>query len=261
MRQVDDPADLVELFGRNRAVHAYGLADLEEPLWGRSRWFRRGDAAAGIVDLGGGVTTVYAVSVADPAGSVALVVDLLDDIPPATMITGPIGLVGAVAAHVAIDDLGVHVKCHLRPGGEPVDTSTVVPLATTDFPRVAALHASAPGDAFVLESMLADDTFVGLEHPNEPGRLVAAAGSHVVSDRHRIAAIGAVLVDPAWRGRGLGAVVTAGVIDRLAGRVDDIALNVEAANRPARRTYDRLGFVDVLEYEEVILRPGEGMGV
>ena len=255
MRLVDHPTELAELFGRDRGVHAYGLADLEEPLWGRSRWFRRGDAVAGIVDLGKGISTVYAVSAADPDGSVALVVDLLDEIPPATMITAPLGLAAAVGARCEIDDLGVHVKCHLRRPAQAVDTAAIVPIATADFPRLAALHETAPGDAFVLESMLADDTFVGIEHPDEPGRLIAAAGTHTLSERYRIAAIGAVLVEPAFRGRGLGAVVTAGVIDRLVGRVDDIALNVEAANAPARRTYQRLGFVDLLEYEEIIVRP------
>ena len=90
--RVDDPADLEPIFERDREVHAYALADLESPIWERSEWHRRGDATVGIVDLGEGVTTVYAVSAADPGGSLALTVDLLDRIPAGTMITGPLGL-------------------------------------------------------------------------------------------------------------------------------------------------------------------------
>jgi GNAT superfamily N-acetyltransferase len=255
MREVADPAELAELFGRDREVHAYGLADLESPISERSRWFRRGDASVGIIDLGEGITTVYAVSAADPEGSLELTIDLLDRIVPGTMITGPHGLAAAVGPRRRVDDLGLHIKCVRRTSGDEPERGAVVSLSTVDFPRVAALHATAPGDAFVLESMLDDNTFVGLEDPDEPGRLIAAAGTHAVSERYAIAALGAVLVEPAHRGRGLGAVVTAGVCDRLEGRVSTVALNVEAENVSARRTYERLGFVDVLDYEEVIVDP------
>lgn len=254
MRPVDDPDELAALFGRDRAVHAYGLADLDEPYWSASRWYVDGDAAVGIVGLGAQMTTVYAVSTADSGGSLALVVDLLDRIPAGTMITGPVGLGAVVARHRAIDDLGPHVKYVYAGGGERPDTTRVVALRPADSERLAALHATAPGEAFMLDSMLDDDTFVAVEHPAEPTRLIAAAGTHVISERYRVAAVGGVLVDPGWRGRGLGGVVTAGVLERLVDRVDTIALNVDAANTVARRTYRRLGFRPVLTYEEVVIR-------
>lgn len=258
MRVVDDPGELAELFGRHPEVHTYGLADLEEPFWGRSEWFRRGDAAVGIVDLGAGVTTVYAVSTADPAGSVALVVELLDHIPAGTMITGPVGLTDAIRPRAAIDDLGLHVKCALGDATRLPESVGTIPLGVDDFGRLAALHATDPGAAFVLESMLADGTFVGLPDPADPSRLVAAAGTHVLSPTYAIAAIGAVFVEPQARGNGHGATVTAAVCERLRGRVTTIGLNVEAGNVAARRTYARLGFVDCLEYEEIVVRAKDG---
>jgi len=255
MREIDDPAELAELFGRHRAIHAYGLADLESPFWEASRWFRRGDAAVGIVDLGEGVTTTYAISSADAAGSLVLVAELLDRIPAGTMITGPTGLAETIGRRCEIDDLGPHVKCVLvRPDLLP-SADSVVSLSIDDFPAVAALHATDPGAAFVLPAMLADDTFVGIVDTADPQRLVAAAGTHVVSERYDIAAIGAVFVDPEARGRGLGAVVTAGACARLKGRVSTIGLNVDAANTSARRTYERIGFVDCLDYEEIVVGP------
>ncbi|MFT5201814.1 MAG: GNAT superfamily N-acetyltransferase [Candidatus Aldehydirespiratoraceae bacterium] len=255
MRVVSEPAELAQLFGRDRAAHAYGLADLESPLWDRSTWFRRDDATAGIVTLGGGITTVYAISLADPAGSLALVVDLLDEIPHGSMITGPVGLAAAVGAVAPINDLGLHVKCVLTHPERLPNAAAAHPLAVKDFARVASLHATNPGAAFVLEPMLVDDTFVGIAHPDDPDRLIAAAGTHVLSTTYEIAAVGAVFVDPAARGQGLGAIVTAGVCKRLDGRVSTIGLNVDAGNLAARRTYERIGFVDCLEYEEVIVRP------
>jgi len=255
MREVDDPTELAELFGQDRSVHPYGLADLDSPIWERSVWFRRGDAAAGIVDLGDGVTTVYAISTADPSGSIALVVELLDRIPAGAMITGPIGLAVAMAGECPVDDLGLHVKYVLVDSDRLPAVTGTVDLAADDFARLAALHATDPGAAFVLESMLADETFVGLPHPDGSSRLAAAAGTHCVSTRHDIAAVGGVFVDPAFRGRGHGAVVTAAVCHRLRGRVSTIGLNVAASNIAARRSYERLGFVACLDYEEVIVHP------
>jgi GNAT superfamily N-acetyltransferase len=255
MRVVSEPAELAQLFGRDRAAHAYGLADLESPLWDRSTWFRRDDATAGIVALGDGITTVYAISPADPVGSLSLVVDLLDEIPPGSMITGPVGLAAAVGVAVPINDLGPHVKCVLEHPERLPSATAAQPLTVEDFARVAKLHATDPGAAFVLEPMMADGTFVGINHPDDPDRLVAAAGTHVLSSTYEIAAVGAVFVDPTARGQGLGAIVAAGVCGRLEGRVRTIGLNVDAGNSAARRTYERIGFVDCLEYEEVIVRP------
>ena len=255
MRVVSEPGELAALFGRDRAAHAYGLADLESPLWDRSTWFRRDDATVGIVALGDGITTVYAISPADPNGSLALVVELLDEIPDGSMITGPVGLGAAVGVGGPINDLGPHVKCVLAHPERLPSAAAAQPLAVGDFARVTRLHATDPGAAFVLEPMLADGTFVGISHPDDPDRLVAAAGTHVLSSTYEIAAVGAVLVDPAARGQGLGAIVTAGVCGRLKGRVRTIGLNVDARNLAARRTYERIGFVDCLEYEEVIVRP------
>ena len=53
IRRVDDPEELVELYAPDAVVHPYGLADLEEPFWSSSTWFRRGDAVVAVLDLGG----------------------------------------------------------------------------------------------------------------------------------------------------------------------------------------------------------------
>ena len=61
------------------------------------------------------------------------------------------------------------------------------------------------------------------------------------------------LVHPGHRGRGLGAVVTAGTIHRIADRCAVIGLNVSAGNSTARVIYERLGFRTVLDYDEVVI--------
>ena len=62
---VDDQAGreaLVDLYRRDRHNHIYALADLAEPFWSRSRWWRRGDAAVGLIGLGDDEFVVYAVN-------------------------------------------------------------------------------------------------------------------------------------------------------------------------------------------------------
>ena len=74
-------------------------------------------------------------------------------------------------------------------------------------------------------------------------RLLAAAGTHVVSARYGIAAIGSIFTHPTARGRGLAGVVTGAVVaELLAGDCRDAILNVAQSNEPARRVYNRLGF-------------------
>lgn len=246
---VGDPAPLAAHYAAERAVHIYALADLEPPFWEPSRWYRRGDAVVGIVSLPDGEgAAVYAVSTADPDGTLALVVELLDALPPGQLITAPVGLAEAVAPHRAITWAGPHLRYHL------VDTSAigtrhadVVDLGTDDLAALAALYATEPGAAFFLPHMLSDDTFVGVR---VDGQLVAAAGTHVLSVGHDVAAIGAVYTHPDHRGRGWGAAVTAGVVHRLAGRVGTIGLNVAESNAAARTVYDRLGFEAIWRYEE-----------
>ncbi len=248
-RRVDDRDELARLFLRRPEVHIYGLGDLDEPFWTPSRWLRSGDAVVGIVPLPEStVTAVYAISDADPEGTLDLLVGLLGDLPSGTQITGPVGLFQRCREHRTVKDLEPHVKMVLRSSKLPTLSPSVVPLTRADASALDLLYDRAPGAAFYLPSMLDHDTWVGIW---EGGDLIAAAGTHVVGTRHRVAAIGGVFTDPLHRGRGLGAAVTAGVLHRLSERVDTIGLNVVADNFAARRVYDSLGFETCWHYEEI----------
>lgn len=58
---------------------------------------------------------------------------------------------------------------------------------------------------------------------------------------------------PSHRGRGLDRLVTGVVCHRLRRQVRTIGVNVAPDNLAARRRYQRLGFVDVLDFEEAEL--------
>jgi len=252
---VTNPEGLVELFSRDIALHIYALADLEEPYWSNSTWWRRGDAAVGLVGLPGGHTVVYAVSSADPDRTLDLLAEpeVMSAIGPG-LVTGVTGVENIfVAAGRELDwHRGYHRYVLADVGQVPEPISDVVPLGLRNVDEALALYATEPKAAFFLRSMMSDETFCGVR---SNGRLVAIAGTHVISERSKAAAIGAVYTHPDYRGRGLGRAVTAGVIGRLEGRADVIGLNCTDTNTAAISVYTTLGFTPALAYSECEIAP------
>lgn len=73
-------------------------------------------------------------------------------------------------------------------------------------------------------------------------RLVAAAGTHVVSREEGIAVVGNVFTHPRWRGRGYATLATGATTGHLLGFCRDVVLTVDPENTPAVRAYERLGY-------------------
>jgi predicted GNAT family N-acyltransferase len=245
---VDDPDELAVLFLPDKHLHIYALADLAEPFWSASTWWRNGDASFGLVGLSGNNRIVYAVSSADPAGTLGLAAELATDLPAAivTGVTG-IGQVFEEAGRELVWHRGYH-RFHLTdPLRIPSRSKEAIDLDSSNVDELLALYVTEPNAAYFLPEMLDSDTFVGVRRD---GELIAAAGTHVLDERYDVAAIGAVYTKPEHRGSGLGHMVTAGVLDRIRGRIGTIGLNCTEANAPARTIYRQLGFTKSLAYDE-----------
>ena len=265
VRVVDDPAELVAHFSDDPRLHIYALADLAEPVWSASRWWRRGPAVVGLVVLpDAGHRIVYAVSSRAPEATTRLLVELEAAFPAGTLVTAPSGAADALDAvrpcrwRRPYERYWLPEDVELPPAAPPAGFR-LVELGTDDGDRLRALYLRQPDAAFFLPSMLADRTFVGCE---VGGDLVAVAGTHVVSSsiRRPLAAIGAVFTDPDHRGRGLGRLVTLEVCHRLRQRSAVIGLNCAVANTPAASVYRRLGFEALLRYDELELGPAPHRG-
>jgi ribosomal protein S18 acetylase RimI-like enzyme len=91
------------------------------------------------------------------------------------------------------------------------------------------------------------------ELPHEVGELRAieedrgTAGYAWLELRERTLHVHALLLEPEFRGRGIGGRVLAGLEDEFRGRIDEIELGVEPGNAPALRLYERAGFERVGE--------------
>lgn len=249
MNPVEDPSELIDLFAIDRETHLYGLADLEEPFWSSSKWYRLEGAAVGLVSVGGEWVTGYAMSRDAVQATLDLFAGLCDGLPSGTWVTGPLGLDKVVAKTRRTRPVGVHWRMVLD-NPDSLDTEEADSLGLDDLDAMFDLHSSDPGSAFWMPEMLEANPFVGVW---EDGRLIAAAGCHVASRRFGVAAVGGVLTRPGHRGRGLGRRVTSALCRRLWGEYSTIGLNVEVANAPALAIYDSLGFRRAFRYEETEL--------
>jgi ribosomal protein S18 acetylase RimI-like enzyme len=111
-------------------------------------------------------------------------------------------------------------------------------LGPADIGDLNRLYQLGLGGGFPA-SILEDGVYYGVR---VGGRLVAAAGTHVINEAEGIAVVGNVLTHVDHRGQGHAKAVTAGVTAELLGRVTDVALNVYADNDPAIAAYARLGY-------------------
>lgn len=137
----------------------------------------------------------------------------------------------------------------LRPQRFQPVAGRCIRLGPGDAGRLADLYSGGEPNAFHPWQVLAG-VFFGIE---AGGRLVSAAGTHLVSPAYGVAALGNVFTEPDWRNRGYGAAVTSAVASGLLKLgIKDVVLNVAQANATAVRTYERLGFECYCPFAEAL---------
>jgi ribosomal protein S18 acetylase RimI-like enzyme len=117
--------------------------------------------------------------------------------------------------------------------------ATCLRLGMPDLADIRELYAHGGGDAFS-PWQLEHGTFFGVRSNDQ---LVAAAGTHLVSHTHELAAIGNVFTRPDHRRHGFARMCTSAVATALFREgIRDIVLNVNQSNLPALTAYRQLGF-------------------
>jgi predicted GNAT family acetyltransferase len=120
-------------------------------------------------------------------------------------------------------------------------------LDVSHMPLLEELYSHGGGDAFRQRS-LELGVFYGV-FDNE--RLVSVAGTHIVSDNERIAALGNVMTHPDYRGQGLATIATNAVCEELLDRgIEMIGLSVNRSNEAAIRVYEKIGFKRCVPFYE-----------
>jgi len=232
---------------RDRIFAAYALADLEDRDPARARWgvAREGDEVVSLVLEYGGPAPqpLFILGRDDGVESI-----LRDVIRPAI----------AYVACLPAGQAAVERRYRLEPGPQMVrmwvDKENfhdafdpgVERLLPTDAGELNRLYRLGFG-SWLPPQAIAEGVYYGIR---VNGRLVAAAGTHVIGRRARIAVVGNVLTQPEFRGRGYAQATTAAVTARLLEFCDHVVLNVRSDNPPALNAYRRLGYAEHVRFEE-----------
>lgn len=263
--ELREKATIEAFLRKDTALHLYALGDLDDFFWPFTTWFglRRGDALAAVFLLyhAPELPVLLALEQADTESALTLLAGLAPTLPDRFYAHVSPGLHGPLRSHFDIEARGKHRKMHLvRPSEArqfPEGPLPSVPLTRADLPAIRALYRVAYEGNWFDERMLDTGHYVGAF---DGAALVAIAGVHVHSARHRVAALGNVTTHPTHRGRGLATAVTGSLCRRLLETVDDIGLNVDAENATAIRCYERLGFELTGTYDELVATRGSAPG-
>ena len=242
-----DAALIRSFLERDRLFAAYALADLEDRNPNRAKWgiARAGDDVVSLVLEFGGPSPQPLFIAGRDDGIEAI---LRDVIKPSI----------AYVACLPANQAAVERRYRLEAGPQMirmwVDRSTFRPAADPGVERLS------PGDAGELNRLyrlgfgswlppqaVAEGLYYGIR---VNGRLVAAAGTHVIGRGARIAVVGNVLTQPEFRGRGYAEATTAAVTAGLLEFCDHVVLNVRSDNPPALNAYRRLGYAEHVRFEE-----------
>jgi ribosomal protein S18 acetylase RimI-like enzyme len=139
-------------------------------------------------------------------------------------------------------------RAHFRPF--QADVQRLLPVEIGELNRLYQLGFAS----WLPASAIADGLYYGI---GVGGRLISAAGTHVISPAGRLAVVGNVMTHSEFRGRGYATAVTGAVTAELLRFCDQVVLNVRADNPPALAAYRRLGYLVHTTFEERLIHRSE----
>lgn len=245
--QLVDVARIRELLVPRVEYTAYALGQLEPGLLPRARWYLgRGASGQGMVLHSRGGLGDATFVMGDP-GAIAAILS----IHPGTTHT----YATCQPQHLAVLREVYRVSNQqpmIRMGvtRETFRAAHEIPahmLSGIDIRRINGLYGSDGSSSYYVPEHIDSGVYRGVV---VDGRLVAVAGTHVVSTQERVAVVGNVFTHPAYRGRGYATSVTSAVTESLLEYCDNVVLTVDPANAPAVAAYTRLGYREVCQLVE-----------
>jgi ribosomal protein S18 acetylase RimI-like enzyme len=245
-RSTTDRALLRDFLERDRLFAAYAICDLEDREFARTRWgvaFASGEVVAIGMEYSG-LTPQPLFVMGRTDGIDAILRDVLR--PRAAYVAARVEAMPAVEAHYRVDPGPQMVRMWVdrstfKPF--PADVARLVPAESGELNRLYQLGFAS----WLPSSAVAEGVYYGIRIG---GRLVAAAGTHVVSPKARLGVVGNVLTHADHRGRGYATAVTGAVTAELLRTCDQVVLNVRADNPPALQAYRKLGYNELVRFEE-----------
>ena len=246
VQTISDRAILRQFLETDRLFAAYALCDLEDREFGRTRWGAAtdGDQLVAIVLEYSGMTPQPMFAMGRPDGIEAILSDVIR--PRAAYVAALPESLAAIATQYRVDP-GVPMvrmwvdRARFRP--YPADVRRLLPVEIGELNRLYQLGFAS----WLPSSAIAEGVYYGIR---VGGKLIAAAGTHVVSPQARMAVVGNVLTHVDYRGRGYATAVTGAITAELLRTCDQVALNVRSDNPPALAAYRRLGYAEHVRFDE-----------
>jgi GNAT superfamily N-acetyltransferase len=238
IRRIEDKEDIYSFLKQDRLYAAYAIGDLEPSLFGQCDWY----AAL----RNGRVTTLclrFKGLHPNPIFTMGANEDLIPILdkalrPQRAYFASKPDHLSVLKKFYSLQRVEKMFRMVLDPGDfSPVD-GPVVRLGPTRVNQLQELYRWG-GDVAFASYQIERGVFYGLEKDH---KLVATAGTHLVSRTYNLGIIGNVFTHPDHRRRGYAAVCTSAVIEELLSQSLDVVLNVGQDNEPAIKIYYRLGF-------------------
>jgi ribosomal protein S18 acetylase RimI-like enzyme len=255
VRATTDRATLRAFLERDRLYAAYALCDLDVREFARTRWgiATQAEQPVAVAMEYAGLSPQPLFVMGEPAAVSAILRDVLR--PRAAFLAALPAHLEAVADVYRIQPGPPMVRMWVdratfRP--HPGAAARLLPAEIADLNRLYDLGFTSwlPGDSIL------NGVYYGIR---VAGRLVAAAGTHVISPEARLAAVGNVMTHRDFRDRGYAKTTTSAVTQELLRTCDQVILNVRADNPPALAAYRALGYQEHCRFEErLVHRRGSG---
>lgn len=237
----------------DRLYSAYALCDLDDREFLRTRWGLAtvGSKPIAVVLQYAGYSPQPVFVLGENVGIAAILESVIK--PRTAYVAARTEHLSAIASNYKIDPGPPMVRMwvdadHFRPF--PGDVRRLLPVEIGELNRLYQLGFAA----WLPANAIADGIYYGVR---VGGRLVSAAGTHVISPEARLAVVGNVMTHADFRGRGYATAVTGAVTAELLRFCDQVVLNVRADNPPALAAYRRLGYQVNVTFEERLIHRSE----
>jgi len=254
-RAVTERDEIAAYLRTDRRYSAYALGDLDSGARSRCSWGIAFDADGEPVALAmhhDGLVPQPLFLMGEPAGVRAVLAGVIKPRDAFFQSTKALDL--AASDLYELDEATVLLRM-------VVDADSFIPAAGTaqrlnagDIDDLNRLYQLGFRAGFA-QAILDDAVYYGIRIR---GRLVSAAGTHVINRREGIAVVGNVMTHADYRGHGFAQMVTGAVTATLLEQMPDVALNVHADNAPAVTAYARLGYREYCRLTERLGRRRSG---
>jgi ribosomal protein S18 acetylase RimI-like enzyme len=231
---------------QDRIRAAYAICDLDPSEFARTRWgvaHENGQPIAVVLEYTG-LTPQPLFAMGDPQGIGQVLRDVVR--PRLVYLAADPRHLTEIGRLYRIDPGPPMIRMvATRATFQPVDgvALRLLPIEIQDLNRLYGLGFTSwlPSDS------IANGVYYGVR---VNGRLVAAAGTHVISREARLAAVGNVMTAPEYRGRGFAKLTTSAVTQELLRSCEEVVLNVRSDNPPALAAYTAIGYREHNRFEE-----------